>query len=195
MEQRPEVTMARSIGGRDDRPPGSVRRWGARLVAGLFTSWLIVVLSGCGAIGLGAPPTAIVRRAVALQLLQTQTDLVQQLGPSDLATGRATPSAALPDRAVITLDDLAAEPGLRIDRLRVQQRQPIEIDGRPGWQLTGDYAWSQRDRPQAKPQHQQAQQPFAVYLQRQPEGKTWRLARPDPARSTPDRLLWLTYRL
>ena len=170
-------------------------RWGSALLAGLLAGLLVLALGGCGAIGLGQPPTAIVQRAVALQLLQTQTDLLQQLGNSALAIGRSTSPAALPDRAVITLDDLAAEPGLRVDRLRVQQQRPIEIDGRPGWQLIGDYDWSQRDRPQAKPQHQQAQQPFEVYLQRQPEGKTWRLARPDTARSTPDRLVWLTYRL
>lgn len=184
---------ARGMGGRS--PLMGWPRWKSTFWVGLLVLGLALMLGGCGAIGFGAPPVAIVRRAVALQLLQTQTELLQQLGDSALAIGRATPPAALPDRAVITLDDLAAEPGVRVDRLRVQQQQPIDIDGRPGWQLTGDYDIRQGDRPRTPAAQQQGPQAFEVYLQRQSEGKTWRLARPDSTRSTPDRLVWLTYRL
>ena len=168
-------------------------RWKSTFWVGLLVVGL--ALGGCGAIGFGAPPVAIVRRAVALQLLQTQTELLQQLGDSALAIGRTTPPAALPDRAVITLDDLAAEPGLRVDRLRIQQQRPIDIDGRPGWQLNGDYDVRRGDRPRTPATQRQGPQTFEVYLQRELEGKTWRLARPDPRRSTPDHLVWLTYRL
>jgi hypothetical protein len=191
--------------------------WGWGLVTGFlslsFSLLLSLLLGGCGMLPWDGPPTAVVQRAVALQLLQTQTDLWRELGDSPLAAGRHLDPQMLPDRPVITLDDLAAEPGFRIDRLRIQTQQAVTINDKPGWQLSGIYDWSQAgsqdshhaqenqgDRspasrqPQPKAQ-QHRSQPFSVYLQRQARGQTWRLARPDLTQSTPDRVAWLTYRL
>ncbi len=178
-----------------------------------FSLLLSLLLGGCGMLPWDGPPTAVVQRAVALQLLQTQTDLLQELGDSPLAAGRHLDPQMLPDRPVITLDDLAAGPGFRIDRLRIQTQQAVTINDKPGWQLSGIYDWSQAgsqdshhaqenqgDRsptsrqPQPKAQ-QHRSQPFSVYLQRQARGQTWRLARPDLTQSTADRVAWLTYRL
>jgi hypothetical protein len=132
---------------------------------------------------------------VALQVLQTQVTLVQQLGESSLSSGRSTPWAALPVGVAITADDLDAEGVGQIDRLKIEQRVPIAIDGRPGWQIVGQYRWNWDDRsPQPHPASPD-RQPFEVYVQRQSEGKTWRLARLDRGRSTPDRPVWQTYRL
>lgn len=191
--------------------------WGWGLLTGFlslsFSLLLSLLLGGCGMLPWDGPPTAVVQRAVALQLLQTQTDLWRELGDSPLAAGRHLDPQMLPDRPVITLDDLAAEPGFRIDRLRIQTQQAVTINDKPGWQLSGIYDWSQAgsqdshhaqenqgDRspasrqPQPKAQ-QHRSQPFSVYLQRQARGQTWRLARPDLTQSTPDRVAWLTYRL
>ncbi len=195
--------------------------WGRGLLSGFLSLSFSLVLSlvfslllgGCGMLPWDGPPTAVVQRAVALQLLQTQTDLLQELGDSPLAAGRHLDPQMLADRPVITLDDLAAEPGLRVDRLRIQTQQSVTINDKPGWQLSGTYDWSQTgsqdlsharenqgDRspasrqPQPKAQKHRSQ-PFSVYLQRQARGQTWRLARPDLTQSTPDRVAWLTYRL
>lgn len=191
--------------------------WGWGLLTGFlslsFSLLLSLLLGGCGMLPWDGPPTAVVQRAVALQLLQTQTDLWRELGDSPLAAGRHLDPQMLPDRPVITLDDLAAEPGFRIDRLRIQTQQALTINDKPGWQLSGTYDWSQAgsqdsrhaqenqgDRspasrqPQPKAQ-QHRSQPFSVYLQRQARGQTWRLARPDLTQSTPDRVAWLTHRL
>lgn len=163
----------------------------------LWAGFCVVLLGlvGCSSPLGGGPPAAIVRRAVALQVLQTQVTLVQQLGESSLSSGRSIPWAALPVGAAITADDLDAEGVGQIDHLNIAQRVPIAIDGRPGWQIVGQYRWNWGDRsPQPRPTSPD-RQPFEVYVQRQSEGKTWRLARLDTRRSTPDRPVWQTYRL
>ncbi|TAD78684.1 MAG: hypothetical protein EA001_06340 [Oscillatoriales cyanobacterium] len=165
---------------------------------------LAIGLAGCAGPGWGGPPAAIIRRAVALQLLQTQVTLVQQLGESSLSSGRSISWANLPIDVVITADDLDVATVAQVDRLRIEQRTAIAIAGRPGWQVVGRYRW--RGRGQGGDRHgttssktasqpASGQQSFEVYLQRQSEGKTWRLARLDSGRSTPDQPAWQTYRL
>lgn len=157
---------------------------------------LVIGLTGCTGPGWGGPPVAIVRRAVALQVLQTQVTLVQQLGESSLSSGRSLPWAKLPADAVITADDLDATTVEQVDRLRIEQTTAIAIAGRPGWQVQGRYRWQGGDRSDsAAPKPSTGQQSFEVYLQRQSEGKTWRLARLDSGRSSPEQPVWLTYRL
>lgn len=62
-----------------------------------------------------------------------------------------------------------------IKHIKIAQKQPISIQDLPGYRVQGTY-----DLKIKLPKQQLTQQknPFEVYLQRQKEGKTWRLALP-----------------
>ena len=96
----------------------------------------------------GAPSRPLIEKAIALQLKLTQMELSQQLR---LDTGE-----------------------FQLERLTITEQTPVEIDELPGYKIRGTYNLklqrSQRLVTQEK-------NPFEVYLQRQQEGKTWRLAR------------------
>lgn len=77
---------------------------------------------------------------------------------------------------------------LEIKRVNIAQKQPISIQDLPGFRVKGTYDLTIK---LPKQKLTQQQNPFEVYLQRQKEGKTWRLALPqfnsDGVSS------WLTY--
>ncbi|KAM3095902.1 hypothetical protein ACKFKF_23770 [Phormidesmis sp. 146-12] len=112
---------------------------------------LAIVLTGlltaCGASGL--PNTSLVRKAIAMQVSQTQQEISQQL--------RLDP------------------PKVEVDRIQIKTRSPLTIQNLTAYRIEGtyDFTLKLRDRKVA-----QKDNPFEVYLQRQLEGKTWRVAQP-----------------
>lgn len=117
----------------------------------IFTFVLIIALSGCQS---PTPPTElapdgeIVEKAIALQLSQTETRLSQQLK--------------------------VAPPELEISSIKVKSFDPVFIEDLPAYRLRGTY-----NLKLILPHQQVTQRKnlFDIYLQRQVEGKTWRLLR------------------
>lgn len=89
-------------------------------------------------------------QALTLQVQQTQAQLTQQLRLREAATE------------------------IQITQVKIQQRSPLTIDDLPGYRVQGTYTFKL-----ALPSHTivRRNNPYDLYLQRQSEGKTWRLAR------------------
>jgi hypothetical protein len=123
---------------------------------------LLVLLTACSTSGI-APSNQVVQRGLALQLAQTEQQLSKQLG----------------------LD----VKGFEIKRVEVTQREPLEIQNLPAYHVKGRY-----DMTMQLPKRRLSQQhnPFDIYLQRQKEGKTWRLAIPK-ATDNDTQTTWFTY--
>lgn len=75
---------------------------------------------------------------------------------------------------------------LEISQVNVTQKQPLSIDKLTGYRINGTY-----DLKLPKQRLSQQKNPFDIYLQRQKEGKTWRLALPKVAKNGV--FTWLTY--
>ncbi len=75
---------------------------------------------------------------------------------------------------------------LELSHVNVTQKQPLSIDKLTGYRISGTY-----DLKLHKQRLSQQKNPFEVYLQRQKEGKTWRLALPKMAKN--GAFTWLTY--
>ncbi len=103
-------------------------------------------LTACGP-GRAAPSNQIVRQAIALQATQTQQELSQQLR--------------------------LKAPHLKVDRVQVSSQEPLTIQNLPTYRVQGNYDYTLK---LSKRTVTQKDNPFEVYLQRQSEGKTWRLA-------------------
>ena len=122
------------------------------MVSVVLTAILAIALTACGtstpSVGL-APSKQLVQKAIALQVSQTQQQLTQQLQSSP--------------------------PKFEITQVALNQLQPLFIDDLPAYHVRGTYNLKIK-----LPQQQvtQKKNPFDVYLQRQKEGKTWRLALP-----------------
>ena len=118
----------------------------------VLTVVFLIGFTACGtntpSLGL-APGKPLVQKAIALQVSQTQQQLTQQLQSSP--------------------------PKLEITQVTLKQLEPLFIDDLPTYHVRGTYNIKFE-----LPQQQVTQQnnPFDVYLQRQTEGKTWRLAIP-----------------
>jgi hypothetical protein len=114
----------------------------------IFGTVLVLLLTACSSTI--APPTQqLVEQAIALQLNQTQAELSQQLRMA------AIPGKIKPDRVTITAQD------------------PVTIEGLSAYRVQGSYDFTvQSPQRQSRPNNR-----FELYLQRQKEGKTWRLAR------------------
>lgn len=123
----------------------------------------VIMLVLLTACGIGLEPSSkIVQRALALQLEQTQQQLSQQL-------------------------DLKVN-SFEINRVAISQQQPLKIQDLPAYHVQGNYNVTLK-----LPRRRVTQQnPFDIYLQRQQEGKTWRLAIPQSGgkQTTPN---WRTY--
>ncbi|OKH25932.1 hypothetical protein [Chroogloeocystis siderophila] len=104
------------------------------------------------------PSKKLVQSAIALQLEQTQQQLSKQLGVDFQ--------------------------GLKVEHIKIEQREPTEIQSLPSYHVRGTYDLTLK-LPHTLTQKQNA---FDVYLQRQQEGKTWRLLIPQKDPST-----WLSY--
>lgn len=130
------------------------------IFAGIFAA----LLTACTAIGPG-PGGQLVQQAIALQLSQTQAQLVQQLG-------------------------LSQPPELEIERVAIKKREPVAIEELEGFRIDGTYDLKIK---LPKREIRQSKKSFEVYLQRQEQAKTWRLARPINGNS--GERTWATYLL
>lgn len=128
----------------------------------LLIGILLALLTACGTPGI-EPNRQLVQRALTLQLAQTQQQLSQQL---QLST-----------------------PSFKIKRLAITEKHPFDIGNLPAYRVLGTYDLNIQ-LPGRRVSQQQS--PFEVYLQRQKEGKTWRLAVPQ-SYSEEGRLTWSTY--
>jgi hypothetical protein len=118
----------------------------------IITVVMAVLLSGCN-LG-GSPNQALVKQAIAIQVSQTQQALTQQLYSSS-----------------------SQPPEFEIGRIHITNRQPLTIQDLQSYQVQGTY-----DLTLKFPNRRvtQRENPFEVYLQRQIEGKTWRVAQLQP---------------
>ncbi|MGD1851774.1 MAG: hypothetical protein ACFCBU_14685 [Cyanophyceae cyanobacterium] len=177
----------------------------------VFTLGLI---GGCGRI-LGAD--SLVQRAVTLEVLRTQVAIAQEYAPNSAPTlpagnnstvdnsaerksaasdpmDRNLPAENLPADlpvAVDTLDAVSDALGVRVTHIRVKERLPLTVGDRPGFKISGTY---DLDLNREGRQTRQRRSPFEIYLQRQPEGKTWRLAHLNPGDQEHE-AVWELYRL
>lgn len=138
------------------------------LVSIALTALCLMTLTACGTstppLSL-APTKQLVEKAIALQISQTQQKLTQQLQ--------------------------AASPNIEISQVKLKQLEPLFLDDLPTYHVWGTYNLTLK-LPQQK--LTQSNNSFDVYLQRQPQGKTWRLALPeDIGNGTQTR--WHTYRI
>ncbi|MEA5419932.1 hypothetical protein VB712_11935 [Spirulina sp. CCNP1310] len=116
-----------------------------------------------------APTQEIIRKAIVLQVQQSQTALSAQL------------QAAIPD--------------LTIRHIKVDQLESLYLAKLPTYHLQGHYDLSLELPDQTLDQNRNS---FDIYLQRQREGKTWRWLKPEilpseEKQGQPEH--WLTYRV
>jgi len=124
----------------------------------------IILLTGCGAPTpplTFAPDGKIIARAIALQMEQTQKSLSNQL------------TTVLPETQISKID--------------VSKLEPLYLGKLPTYHLQGNYVLKLKLSDQKV--EQQTNQ-FDIYVQRQIEGKTWRLVK-----QKPDSEQWFSYSL
>ncbi len=110
-----------------------------------------------------APAGAVVQEAIVFQLERTQTALSQQLN--------------------------APTPGFEVSNINVENIEAIAVNNLPAYHLRGVYNLKLILPRQTVTQKRN---PFDIYLQRQSEGKSWRLLRRDIDPRT-DREQWSSY--
>lgn len=132
----------------------------------ILTAILLALLSACGTVGL-EPSSQLVQRAIALQLEQTQQQLSQQRRES----GRTQ------------------IPSFEINRAVITKQEPLVIQNLPAYHVQGTYDFTLK---LPRRQVNQQQNLFDIYLQRQKEGKTWRLALPQFT-GKDSKPVWFTY--
>jgi hypothetical protein len=141
----------------------------ARLILNLvLIAIFTLALTACGTSapsrGL-APSKQLVQKAIALQVSQTQQRLTQQLQSS--------------------------LPKFEITQVSLKQLQPLFVGGLPTYHILGTYKTKIQLPEQQATQEKNS---FDVYIQRQKEGKTWRLAIPqDSGKGSPS--TFRTYRI
>lgn len=108
------------------------------------------------------PSNQVLQRGLALQLKQTQQQLSEQLG--------------------LDVKDF------EIKRVKITQLYPLEIQNLPANHVQGTYDITIQLPKRRVTQHNS----FDIYLQRQKEGKTWRLAIPKAA-DNDTQTTWFTY--
>jgi hypothetical protein len=114
----------------------------------ILAIFLASLLTACG-VNSAFPNTQIVRKAIALQVAQTQQKLSQQLR-SDLGSAK-----------------------VEVDRVRITNQKPLTIQNLTAYRIEGTYDVALK---LPKRKVTQKNNPFEVYLQRQPESKNWRIA-------------------
>ena len=136
------------------------------LIKGLLVIFFAFVITACqnSTVPLEfAPDGQIVQQAIALQLSQRLNPLSEQLN--------------------------TAKPQLNISNINVKKIDPVTITNLPSYHLTGTYNLRLiLPRQEIK----QTKNKFDVYLQRQAEGKTWRLLSKDNKTSNQDSV-WKSY--
>ena len=122
-----------------------------RAIALIFSFLLILLLTSCQ-INLFIPDQQLIGRAIARQIQLTSSNLQENL----LMQGKV-------NQAFI------------IDRLLIENIETSDIMGGRSYHVTGAYHLQSDPPSQTKIR---ADHPFDIYIQRQIEGKTWRLLRP-----------------
>lgn len=129
-----------------------------RLIVTIILGALLVACQGPN----GPLPTkSLIKKAIALELTQTQQYLSEQLR-------------------------LSQPLGFVIKGVQIQKTESLDLEALPTFHILGSY-----DLEMKLSQHSihQKRNPFDLYLQRQIEAKTWRLAKPKSDGE------WLTYAL
>jgi predicted small lipoprotein YifL len=128
---------------------------------------VVFTLTACGTNtpSLGqAPSKQLVKKAVTLQVSQTQQQLTQQL--------QSSPSK------------------FKITKVALKQLEPLFLGGLPTYHFLGTY----NIQIGLSEQETQQKNNFDIYIQRQKEGKTWRLLIPDNKdKTTKSKSTWRTY--
>jgi hypothetical protein len=134
----------------------------------MVSRWLRVIVSIFVVVWLAAcspnsdlPSRQIVSKAIAIQVALTQQQISQQL----------------------KLDF----PTITVDHVRIQDQEPMTIQGLQSYLVKGNYDYSLKLKQRTVNQQDSA---FEVYLQRQAEGKTWRLVQ---KQQDTDSNAWLTW--
>lgn len=135
-----------------------VSRW-LRIILSIV---LVGLLAACSAPNRALPSQQIVKKAIAIQVAQTEKQISQQL----------------------KLDF----PKITIDRVRVTEQEPVRIQGLQSYLVKGNYDYTLK---LSKRTVKQRENPFEVYLQRQAEGKTWRLVQKQQDANSDTWLTWL----
>lgn len=135
------------------------------IIRAIWAIALALVLTACGFVG-GKPNTELIEQAIALQLSQTQQELSQQL----------------------RLDDQPIS--IRINRIKIAEQTPLQINQLQSYHLLGICDFTVKF---AQRSITQQDAPFEVYLQRQQEGKTWRVA--SLKSNENGELTWVTQRI
>lgn len=131
----------------------------------IWTAILLIFLTACGTSTPPlslAPSNQLVQKAIALQVRQTQQQLSQQLSSSP--------------------------PQFEVTQLKISQLEPLFIQKLAAYHVQGTYNLAI----QLSNRQVSQRNPFDVYLLRQVEGKTWRLAIPQSADDHPNQT-WRTY--
>jgi hypothetical protein len=116
-----------------------------------FGGILIILLTACTAATPPlefAPDGELIQKAIALQLSQTEGRLSKQLN--------------------------AIRPEFEINQIRVKTIEPVFVEALPSYHLQGTYNLKLK---LSRQEVNQRSNRFEIYLQRQIEGKTWRLLR------------------
>ena len=111
---------------------------------------MVMVLTACAGVATAKPSKQVVEQAIVQQLSQTQTDLNQLLRLNSDPTG------------------------ISVRRINISRQTPLVIQDLPAVRVQGTYDYTVKlsQRQVTLPQN-----PFDLYLQRQREGKTWRIAK------------------
>lgn len=135
------------------------------MLRGIWAIVLVILLTACGAVG-QTPRKDLVEQAIALQLNQVQQELSQQL--------RLVDSSA----------------NINVNRVAIAKQIPLKINDLSSFHILGSCDYTIK-----LPNHSVSQKeiPFEVYLQRQQEGKTWRVAFPKETQE--GELTWVTQRI
>ncbi len=136
------------------------------LIKGLLVILFSLILTACQSKVVPlefAPDGNIVKQAIALQLSQRLNHLSQQLNTQ--------------------------KPKLDISNINVKKIDPVTIGNLPSYHLTGTYNLKLI---LLRQEVKQTKNKFDVYLQRQAEGKTWRLLSKDNKTSTQEST-WKSY--
>lgn len=119
------------------------------LIIRLFALLLLTVFLGaCGEQGTSVTPQ-LVTRAITYKLEATQQQLAQEL---DFQSDSA--------------------PRVRVRHVQISNQTPLQVLGLPTYRVRGTY---EATLTETKGDILQSEAPFDIYLQRQREGKTWRL--------------------
>ncbi|MGV2828237.1 hypothetical protein [Myxosarcina sp. GI1(2024)] len=151
------------MNGETNRAINSIFSWLGKIY---WVAIILLLLNSCGYLAPPkelAPSGEIIKQALAFELEATEETLARQL-------------------------DLAS-PSVKIDNIRIEKLQPLFVAKLPTYHLQGKYNFKLK---LSRRQIEQKNRDFDVYLQRQVEGKTWRLLRKDKTTNSRE---WTSYLL